>query len=209
MASSTTATTASRPATPTRRTESQARTRQLVLEAAERLFLANGFGATSLEDIAREAGFSKGAVYSNFAGKTDLFFAIVEGQFVDLSAQLRQAVTAEEDPAAQLAAVGTWYQSFLQVEAGWSRSLPELAAIAAQDDEARRRFTALIQSIEAAVADLLEDQQRTLGIRFGLPPKSIAALVVSLVVGLTVRSLHDMESPPELFSQALARLLTP
>ena len=214
MASSTTATAASTAApspspAPTRRTESQARTRQLVLEAAERLFLANGFGATSLEDIAREAGFSKGAVYSNFAGKTDLFFAIVEAQFVDLSAQLRAAVTAEADPLAQLAAVGTWYEQFLQVEAGWSRSLPELAAIAAQDDEARRRFTALIHSIEAAITDLLEDQQRALGVRFGLPPASVAALVVSLVVGLTVRSLHDLDSPPELFSQALARLLAP
>src|ERR1041385_9139037 len=114
------------------RVESQARTRQLVLEAAERLFLANGFGATSLEDIAREAGFSKGAVYSNFAGKTDLFFAIVEGQFLDLSAQLREAVAkADPDPVSQLAAVGTWYEQFLLVEAGWSRSLPELAAIAA------------------------------------------------------------------------------
>jgi AcrR family transcriptional regulator len=179
-----------------------------VLEAAERLFLAQGFGATSLEDIAREAGFSKGAVYSNFAGKTDLFFAIVEGQFVDLSAQLREAVTtAPQDPASQLAAVGRWYERFLLVEAGWSRSLPELAAIAAQDDAARARFAALLQSVEAAITDLLEDQQRTLGLRFGLPPASVAALVVSLVVGLTVRSLHDLQSPPELFHAALARLL--
>ena len=192
------------------RVESQARTRQLVLEAAERLFLANGFGATSLEDIAREAGFSKGAVYSNFAGKTDLFFAIVEGQFVDLSIQLRDAVTnAPQDPASQLAAVGRWYERFLTVEAGWSRSLPELAAIAAQDDDARARFTALLQSVEGAITDLLEDQQRMLGLRFGLPPASIAALVVSLVVGLTVRSLHDLQSPPELFNSALARLLLP
>jgi AcrR family transcriptional regulator len=192
------------------RVESQARTRQLVLEAAERLFLANGFGATSLEDIAREAGFSKGAVYSNFAGKTDLFFAIVEGQFVDLSIRLRDAVTrAPQDPASQLAAVGRWYEEFLTVEAGWSRSLPELAAIAAQDEDARARFTGLLQSVEGAITDLLEDQQRTLGVRFGLPPASIAALVVSLVVGLTVRSLHDLQSPPELFNGALARLLLP
>jgi AcrR family transcriptional regulator len=192
------------------RVESQARTRQLVLDAAERLFLANGFGATSLEDIAREAGFSKGAVYSNFAGKTDLFFAIVEGQFVELSAQLREAVTtAAQDPASQLAAVGRWYERFLTVEAGWSRSLPELAAIAAQDDAARARFAALLQSVEAAITDLLEDQQRTLGLRFGLSPASVAALVVSLVVGLTVRSLHDLASPPELFNSALAKLLSP
>ena len=196
--------------TVTSRTESQARTRQLVLEAGERLFLAQGFGATSLEDIAREAGFSKGAVYSNFAGKTDLFFAIVEAQFVDLSNQLRQAVTeADHDVVSQLAAVGRWYEQFLQVESGWSRSLPELAAIAAQDDEARQRFTKLLGSVEGSITDLLETQQVNLGIRFGLPPASIAALVVSLVVGLTVRSLHDLASPPELFNAALARLLAP
>jgi AcrR family transcriptional regulator len=196
-------------ATAPTRAERQARTRQLVLEAAERRFLAQGFAATSLEDIAREAGFSKGAVYSNFAGKTDLFFAIVEGQFARLSEELRRAVTAEETPAGQLEAVGRWYERYLQVESGWSRSLPELAAIAAQDDEARQRFTALLRDVEGAVADLLAGQQRVLGIEFGLPPKVVAALVVSLVVGLTVRSLHDLESPPELFNAALPRLLMP
>jgi AcrR family transcriptional regulator len=191
------------------RVESQARTRQLVLEAAERLFLTDGFGATSLEDIAAEAGFSKGAVYSNFAGKTDLFFAVLEGQFLDLADQLRRAVTAEDDAFGQLAAVGTWYEHFLQVESGWARSLPQVAAITAQDDAARARFAGLLQSIEEAVAELLEQQQRSLGMQFGLPPKTVAALVVALVIGLTVRNLHDLENPPQLFDAALAKLLMP
>ena len=198
-----------RAATTTRRADSQARTRQLVLEAAERLFVANGFGATSLEDIAREAGFSKGAVYSNFAGKTDLFFAIVEQQFAELAERLRHAVAAEEDALSRLAAVGAWYQEFLQVESGWTRSLPEVVALAAQDDDARRRFGALLQSIEAAIAELTAQQQESLGIRFGLPPEAVASLVVSLVIGLTVRSVHDLDSPPSLFSDALARFLLP
>src|SRR5262245_8830162 len=114
-----------RAAATTTRAESQARTRQPVLDAPERPFPAGGFRATSLEDIAREAGFSKGAVYSNFAGKTDLFFSIIEAQFAALSDQLRAAVAAEDDALARLAAVGTWYQEFLRVESGWARSLPE------------------------------------------------------------------------------------
>ena len=198
-----------RAATTTRRADSQARTRQLVLEAAERLFVANGFGATSLEDIAREAGFSKGAVYSNFAGKTDLFFAIVEQQFAELAERLRRAVTAEEDALTRLAAVGTWYEEFLLVETGWTRSLPEVVALAAQDDDARRRFGALLASIEAAITELTAQQQDSLGIRFGLPPEAVASLVVSLVIGLTVRSVHDLDSPPHLFNDALARFLLP
>jgi AcrR family transcriptional regulator len=196
-------------ATATRRADSQARTRQLVLDAAERLFVANGFGATSLEDIAREAGFSKGAVYSNFAGKTDLFFAIVEQQFEQLAAQLKGAVEAEDDALSRLAAVGTWYEDFLRVESGWARSFPEVAALAAQDDEARQRFGGLLQSIESSIADLTAQQQESLGVRFGLPPDQVAALVVALVMGLTVRSLHDLDSPPQLFHDALARFLLP
>ena len=198
-----------RAATATRRADSQARTRQLVLEAAERLFVANGFGATSLEDIAREAGFSKGAVYSNFAGKADLFFAIVEQQFDELRQRLRSAVEAEDDALSRLAAVGTWYEEFLRVESGWARSLPEVAALAAQDDDARQRFSSLLQSIESSITELTAQQQESLGIQFGLPPDQVAALIVALVMGLTVRALHDLESPPELFNTALARFLLP
>jgi AcrR family transcriptional regulator len=198
-----------RAATPTRRADSQARTRQLVLEAAERLFVANGFGSTSLEDIAREAGFSKGAVYSNFAGKTDLFFAIVEQQFDQLADRLRLVVAAEDDAVSRLAAVGRWYDDFLRVESGWTRSLPEVAALASQDDDARQRFGSLLHKIEASITELTAQQQDDLGIRFGLPPDQVAALVVALVLGLTVRSLHDLQSPPQLFHDALARFLLP
>jgi AcrR family transcriptional regulator len=189
--------------------ESQARTRQLVLEAAERRFLSDGFSGTSLEDIARDAGFSKGAVYSNFAGKTDLFFAVLERQFVVLADQLREAVRAEPDAVSQFAAVNRWYEHFLQVESGWTRSLPEVVAITAQDEAARTRFAALLRSIEDAVVELAEQQQQALGLAFGLPPKQIGALVVSLVVGMTVRSVHELDSPPDLFGVALAKLLLP
>ena len=49
-----------------------------LVDAAERLFIGQGFDATSLESVAAEAGYTKGAVYSNFASKEDLFFAVYE-----------------------------------------------------------------------------------------------------------------------------------
>jgi AcrR family transcriptional regulator len=61
------------------REESKARTRYELLRAASRLFLRNGFVATSLADIAEEAGLTKGAVYSNFESKEDLFLALLDG----------------------------------------------------------------------------------------------------------------------------------
>lgn len=61
------------------RQESKAQTRAEVLAAAGRLFLRDGFVATSLSAIAEEAGVTKGAVYSSFESKEDLFLTLVRG----------------------------------------------------------------------------------------------------------------------------------
>ena len=199
-----------RAATATRRADSQARTRQLVLEAAERLFLANGFGATSLEDIAREAGFSKGAVYSNFAGKTDLFFAIVEQQFVELAARSAQAVDGRGRRAGPprrgrhlVPGVPPGRVRLGPVAPGGGR--PRRAG----RRRPRRASAASSSRSRPSIAELTAQQQESLGIQFGLPPEQVSALIVALVIGLAVRSLHDLESPPELFNNALARFLLP
>src|SRR5574341_942153 len=53
-------------------------TRERLLKAAERVFARRGYGGASLDDVAEEAGFSKGAIYSNFKNKEDLFLALVD-----------------------------------------------------------------------------------------------------------------------------------
>jgi TetR/AcrR family transcriptional repressor of mexJK operon len=48
-----------------------------ILAAAKRMFLEGGFGAVSMDAIAREAGVSKATVYAHFAGKEELFGAVI------------------------------------------------------------------------------------------------------------------------------------
>ena len=62
------------------RPEQVHRNRGLVLEAARRVFLERGYAGATLEAIAEEAGFSKGVVYSQFAGKPDLLLALLEAR---------------------------------------------------------------------------------------------------------------------------------
>ena len=63
---------------PLTRAERRERTQDDLIEAADRAFVESGFHATSLDQIAAAAGYTKGAVYSNFASKEDLFFAVYE-----------------------------------------------------------------------------------------------------------------------------------
>ena len=60
------------------RAEQNDRNRALLLAAARRVFLERGYYAATLDQIADEAGFSKGAVYSRFASKADMFLALLE-----------------------------------------------------------------------------------------------------------------------------------
>ncbi|MDN5852536.1 MAG: TetR/AcrR family transcriptional regulator, partial [Actinomycetia bacterium] len=60
------------------RAERQAQTREALISVARELFLRDGFAATSLDRVAVEAGFSKGAVYSNFSGKEELGLAVLD-----------------------------------------------------------------------------------------------------------------------------------
>ena len=91
------------------REESQEITRTKLLAAARALFVQNGYGMTSLDRIADEAGFSKGAVYSNFSGKEDLFLEVLEEQGrTTLDRLMTALMTAGDDPEAAIDCIATW-----------------------------------------------------------------------------------------------------
>src|SRR6187549_941860 len=75
------------------RVEQGERNRALVLAAARRVFLERGYSGATLEAIAEEAGFSKGVVYSQFAGKPDLFLALLESRIVERAEQNTRVTT--------------------------------------------------------------------------------------------------------------------
>jgi len=74
--------------------ERKARTREAILTAATRLFARRGVEATSLDDIAREIGRTKGAIYANFKNKRELVYALLDRHEVpvDLSALWKEGV---------------------------------------------------------------------------------------------------------------------
>jgi TetR/AcrR family acrAB operon transcriptional repressor len=87
-----------------RRTKAEAEeTRRGILAAAERLFHAKGLAATSLEEIAAEAGVTRGAVYWHFANKADLVVALFED--APLFHEDLLALLSEDDPAGPLGAL--------------------------------------------------------------------------------------------------------
>jgi AcrR family transcriptional regulator len=88
------------------REESREQTRQRLLDAASVVIAKKGLAATSVEDIAEHAGYTRGAFYSNFKSKTDLFIELLKNDHQSIQQDLQQLLEADlsvEDLQRQLA----------------------------------------------------------------------------------------------------------
>ena len=98
---------------PLTREESQARTREIVLEAAEELFLEQGFHGTSVAQIGANAGRTPGSIYANFASKEALCLAVLERHYKLVIGELATLmVAAGEDLDSKLDAFTSWWKTF-------------------------------------------------------------------------------------------------
>ena len=124
------------------RAEQGERNRALVLAAARRVFLERGYAGATLEAIADEAGFSKGVVYSQFAGKPDLFLALLEARIAE-RAERNAAVSAGLAGVDGLRALLDANVRLSEEGGDWSRLLIEFRVIAAREPALNARYAAL------------------------------------------------------------------
>src|SRR5690349_6821954 len=73
-------------------------TKRHLMDAAAVVFARDGFHGASLDDVAAAAGFTKGAVYSNFAGKDDLFLAVFEDRYSNEQHEMQRVLTEDSKP---------------------------------------------------------------------------------------------------------------
>src|SRR3954469_10655382 len=114
------------------RVEQGERNRALVLAAARRVFLERGYSGATLEAIAEEAGFSKGVVYSQFAGKPDLFLALLE-QRIDERAEDNDRLVSQHSGVDAIQALLRANARTTSEAPEWSRLLIEFRLVAARD----------------------------------------------------------------------------
>jgi len=198
-----------------RRTQAERReeTREQVLAAAARVFAKRGFHGTSLEAIAEEAGFSRGAVYYNFADKEELFLELLDRRCAERAQDLRELFSGDEDDVAttsrqaQIAA-----ERALDAMTGdpeWRALYLEFLAQAARDPAFRSRFARRTGEMRGALEEIVVERTRPVADALGMEPEQLAVVIDALGDGLWAQHmLHGERAvPPDLFSKALALLL--
>jgi AcrR family transcriptional regulator len=190
------------------RAEQVERNRELVLDAARRVFLERGYPGATVDAIAEEAGFSKGVVYSQFASKPDMFFALLERRITERAAENAREAEGQAglDGFRQLMRINARHTE----DGAWPRLLIEFRLVAARDLELNRRYAHLrTRSLE----QFGETVRRVLA-RGGLapvhPPRVLAELIFTLDAGHVLeQAAGTSEIDIEVLVDLVARLVEP
>jgi AcrR family transcriptional regulator len=168
------------------RVEQQQRTHAQLLDAGRQVFLRRGFLAATVEEIAADAGYTRGAVYKHFGGKEGLWLAIVEADagmhLEQLGTALARAVT-RDDLIAALAPAGLTDTD----AAKWSSAAAEVLAATAQQPDTASLVAAIQQRHDDAVVALIAEHTQRLRLTPSMPLPQAVILLGALGIGLTLR----------------------
>ena len=180
--------------------------RDELLTAALRVFARRGYREAGVDEIAAEAGYSKGALYWHFSGKEDLLQALLDERIdapMREMVELLESAPPDRDMSVEAARefarrISTERDALLLEREYWS--------LAIRDPELRARYAERQTELRTAFARALEARARHLGTPdVGMPAEDVARVVMSIIGGLAVDELVEPGSVrPELLGEALA-----
>jgi AcrR family transcriptional regulator len=194
------------------RAERQAETRRSLLDAAARVFIRRGFEGASIEAIAAEAGYTRGAFYSNFESKEQLFVELLQERVYDRYRKLLTRVPADRSPVeAFRAGVRELMELYRRRDEPWLFELwLECLAHVARHPEFASLAATFWRGTRATMAAAWEETARAQGRELPVDAPHIAIALTALDIGLAVQNLVDPEEAPlELYPELYELLFVP
>lgn len=192
---------------PLSRRDRQRQTREALIFAARSVFAEGGYHAASLERIAREAGFSKGAVYSNFDGKPALFLAVMDRNLELAGVDLGDPFEPPATPASTGRGVAEREGYPLEATQGFALATLEFIASAARDEKLAPQLQERLASVLDRYSELA---QRARADDEALPADEVGKLLAALDQGAGLILLAGGVLPdPAVFQAGMRRLVDP
>ena len=188
---------------PTRvREQRRERTRRALLDAAAKLFRKHGLEGTSIDMLAAEAGFTKGAFYAHFDSKEDLYLVLLEERFDEQLGRLEETLSGEggADEEARRGA-----DLFLTTVADdeWKRLYFEFVAYAVRNPGFREKLAERHRALRARLAEIFSEWGAEFEEEPPIPVSDVAAMVDFMADGYLLNQMIDRELDPALYTNML------
>ena len=186
------------------RAERQARTRDALLSSAAKLFRQLGLEGTSVEQIAREAGYTKGAFYANFESKEDLFLVMLDEKFAANEERLDGALSGGGPPAEAARAAAEEFVRFVWSDPDWPKLFFEFTAYAGRNERFRRALAERYARTQRRMTERFRRFSDELGVEPPFPLEQIATMVFCMANGFVMEQLIEPGLSEELYGTMMA-----
>lgn len=191
-----------------RLTRDQARkqTRERLLDAAADVFKRLGYNGASLEAVAEAAGYTKGAVYSNFDTKADLFMALLDRYVeAEVAAQVEQFSGKTLDQV--IDELDVIIERQITGDPLWAVLRMEFWLVASRDPEVRRRLVAKAEPYRQLAGEMIDDMLAREGRTAPFTGRELGILLNALATGLAIQTQHEPDAVDrKLLARAARRL---
>jgi AcrR family transcriptional regulator len=172
--------------------------RRQLLTAAQEIFVAQGYHAAAMDDIAERAGVSKPVLYQHFPGKLDLYLALLDQHAEALLAAVRAALESTSDNKQRVAATIEAYFRFVDEDGGAFRLVFE--SDLTNQSEVRERVDGVTAACAEAIREVIREDA-------GLPDEAAMLLAVGLSGMAQVSARYWLATEGSIPRDAAARLL--
>jgi AcrR family transcriptional regulator len=187
------------------RKESQAHTRECLMRSAGHVFARRGLQQASIDEVAEDAGFTKGAFYANFKNKEELFLAMLDERFAKRLEDIEAAIAAEGDATEKARLAGDSFVAQMRADPEWERLFLEFSAYAARDEDFREELVTRYRAMVDRIAAALQAHSAQMDKQPVLPYQQVSQMCCVMANGFALEKLLDPESvPDEMYGTLLA-----
>jgi AcrR family transcriptional regulator len=174
------------------------------MHSAAKIFAERGLQHASIDDVAENAGFTKGAFYANFKNKEELFLAMLDERFTQRIEQLERLISGEGTDEEKASRAGEDFTAMLSADPEWQRLFLEFSAYAARNEEFRVELVTRYRWMRTRIAAALQAKAEEIGAESAIPFEQISMMTCAMANGVALeRLLEGSEIPDELFGTML------
>jgi AcrR family transcriptional regulator len=185
------------------RRQKQAETRQSLLRSAAKLFCRQGLEGSSVEQVAKEAGYTKGAFYANFKSKEELFLVMLDERFSDQLDRIDSMLSGEEEPGEEARHAAQDFIRSFRGEDEWRRLYFEFVSYAMRNEEFRQELATRHRALRARLTEIYRRWSGDFAAEPPIPVEDVAAMTDFMADGFLLDQLIDPELDEDLYSTML------
>jgi AcrR family transcriptional regulator len=167
------------------------------MQSAAKVFAKRGLQQASIDEVAEDAGFTKGAFYANFKNKEELFLAMLDERFAQRINDIESVLAGDGTASEKALRAGDDFTRMMLADPEWERLFFEFSAYAVRNEEFRQELVTRYAWLRDRIATLLRTHAGGIAVEPPVPFEQVVLMTCAMANGVALEKLLEGEAVPD------------